>query len=109
MPFYPRGELAVGIDLSPGMLARARERARALGLEVELRPMDLLRLNFPDDSFDTVTATFVLLCLPDELQLPALRELARVVRPDGRVLILDYHQASTWPARLWAKAMSGFL
>ena len=33
--------------------------------------MDLLRLDFPDDSFDTVAATFVLLCLPDQLQLPA--------------------------------------
>jgi len=79
MPFYPKGQPAVGIDLSPGMLAQARERARALGIDVELRPMDLLRLDFPDDSFDTVAVTFVLLCLPDELQLPALRELARVV------------------------------
>ena len=52
MPFYPKGQTAVGIDLSPGMLAQARERARALGIDVELRAMDLLRLDFPDDSFD---------------------------------------------------------
>ena len=69
----------------------------------------LLRLDFPDDSFDTVAVTFVLLCLPDELQLPALRELARVVRPNGRVLILDYHQAGTRRAQIWAEVMSGFL
>ena len=109
MPFSPKGQPAVGIDLSPGMLAQARTRARALGIDVELRPMDLLRLDFPDDSFDTVAVTFVLLCLPDELQLPALRELARVVRPNGQVLILDYHQASTRRAQIWAEVMSGFL
>jgi len=109
MPFYPECDPAVGIDLSPGMLAQARERARSLGIDVELRPMNLLRLDFPDHSFDTVAITFVLLCLPDELQLQALRELARVVRPNGRVLILDYHRASTRRARLWAKLLSGFL
>lgn len=109
MPFYPKGQPAVGIDLSPGMLTRARARAEALGIDVELRPMDLLHLDFPDASFDTVAVTFVLLCLPDEAQLPALRELARVVRPDGRVLILDYHRPSTRRAQLWVKAMSGFL
>lgn len=109
MPFYPKGQPAVGIDLSPGMLTQARARAAALGIDVELRPMDLLHLDFPDASFDTVAVTFVLLCLPDEAQLPALRELARVVRPDGRVMILDYHRASTRRAQLWAKALSGFL
>ena len=109
MPFYPKGQPAFGIDLSPGMLAQARARAEALGIDVQLRPMDLLHLDFPDASFDTVAATFVLLCLPDEAQLPALRELARVVRPDGRVLILDYHGPSTRRAQLWVKAMSGFL
>ena len=84
------GPEVVGIDMSRQMLDRARERARELGRPVTLLPMNLLALDFPDASFDTVAVTFVLLCLPDELQAPALRELRRVTRPGGRILLLDY-------------------
>ena len=93
IPFYPEGSKVVGIDMSERMLDRARDRARELGRPMTLRPMNLLSLDFPDASFDTVSCTFVLLCLPDELQEQALRELRRVTRPDGRILILDYRQS----------------
>lgn len=109
MPFYPPGSEVVGIDASPAMLARARTRARRLGLRVELRQMNPLELAFPDGSFDTVAATFVLLCLPDELQLPALRELARVTRPGGRILLLDYHRSSRTAVRWWMRLLSAWL
>jgi phosphatidylethanolamine/phosphatidyl-N-methylethanolamine N-methyltransferase len=109
MPFYPAGARVVGIDASRGMLARARGRARALGREVELRQMNLLRLDLPDASFDTVAVTFVLLCLPDELQLQALRELRRVTRPGGRVLLLDYRGSSRRHVQVWTKALSTWL
>lgn len=91
MPFYPADSEVVGIDSSGGMLTKARARARELRRAVDLHEMNLLSLDFPDASFDTVTATFVLLCLPEELQASALRELRRVLRPAGRILILDYH------------------
>ena len=94
IPFYPEGSKVVGIDMSERMLDRARERARELGRPMTLRPMNLLSLDFPDASFDTVSATFVLLCLPDELQEPALRELRRVTKPGGRVLLLDYRRSA---------------
>lgn len=109
MPFYPEGSEVVGIDASRGMLDRARERARALGRDVELREMNLLRLGFPDASFDTVAVTFVLLCLPDELQRPALEELRRVLKPGGRILILDYHRSSRRHVQVWTKAMARWL
>src|SRR3712207_779089 len=72
MPFYPAGSEVVGVDMSERMLERARQRALELGREVALRPMNLLSLDFPDASFDTVAVTFVLLCLPDELQEPEI-------------------------------------
>jgi ubiquinone/menaquinone biosynthesis C-methylase UbiE len=109
MPFYPPGSVVVGIDASPAMLARAGRRARRLELPVELRRMNLLELAFPDGRFDTVAATFVLLCLPDQLQTPALVELRRVLKPDGRLLILDYHRSSRTAVRWWTRVLSGWL
>src|SRR5215472_14324422 len=90
VPFYPRGSSVVGIDLSPAMLARAeRRRSQARG-PVELRQMDVTHLDFPAASFDAAIATFLFCVLPDEKQVPALRELRRVVRPGGAIRLLEY-------------------
>jgi phosphatidylethanolamine/phosphatidyl-N-methylethanolamine N-methyltransferase len=109
IPFYPEGSNVVGIDMSERMLERARDRARDLGQPMTLRSMNLLSLDFPDASFDTVTVTFVLLCLPDELQEPALRELRRVTKPDGQILVLDYQLSSKPGLRLWMRCLSPWL
>lgn len=109
IPFYPEGSKVVGIDMSERMLDRARERARELGRPMTLRPMNLLSLDFPDGSFDTVSATFVLLCLPDELQKAALRELRRVTRPGGRILILDYRQSPKAGLRLLRQCLAPWM
>jgi ubiquinone/menaquinone biosynthesis C-methylase UbiE len=90
IPFYPAHAEMVGIDLSPAMLARAERRRRSLGAKVELQRMDVTKLAFPDASFDGAVATFLFCVLPDELQAPALRELARVVRPGGEIRLLEY-------------------
>lgn len=90
MPFYPAGAEMVGIDLSPGMLAGAERRRRALGAKVDLRRMDVTKLAFPDASFDASVATFLFCVLPDELQATALRELGRVVKAGGEIRLLEY-------------------
>ncbi len=94
MPFYPKGaskdSKVVGIDLSPAMLARAKRRRDRLGLAVELEEMDVLRPSFPDHSFDALVATFLFCVLPPEQQAPALRELARICKPEGQIRILEY-------------------
>jgi phosphatidylethanolamine/phosphatidyl-N-methylethanolamine N-methyltransferase len=95
--------------MSERMLAKARERAWTLGRPVTLLPMNLLTLDFPDASFDTVAVTFVLLCLPDELQAPALRELRRVLKPGGRILLLDYRLSRKSWVRLWMRCLSPWL
>jgi ubiquinone/menaquinone biosynthesis C-methylase UbiE len=58
-PFYPRGTSVVGIDLSPAMLARAERRCTQSAMPVELRQMDVTRLDFPLASFDAAVATFL--------------------------------------------------
>ncbi len=88
MPFYPKGPQYSGIDLTPGMLERARKRARQLGLDLELSLGDVQALDFAEASFDTVVATFVFCSVPDPRL--GLRELGRVVKPDGRILLMEH-------------------
>src|SRR5246127_3984657 len=89
-PFYPSGASVIGIDLSPAMLARAAHRAHLSPAVIELKQMDVTKLDFPEASFDAAVATFLFCVLPDELQLPALRELGRVVKPGGLIRLLEY-------------------
>jgi ubiquinone/menaquinone biosynthesis C-methylase UbiE len=88
--FYPRGATVVGIDISPAMLAQAERRLTEAAAPVELLGMDVTRLDFPDGSFDAAVATFLFCVLPDELQVPGLRELGRVVKPGGTIRLLEY-------------------
>lgn len=85
---YPPGVELTGLDISPRMLQRARRRAERLGRQVELVQGDAEHLDFPDDSFDTVTATCVFCSVADPVR--GLRELRRVVRPDGQVLLYEH-------------------
>lgn len=87
-PYYPRGAPITGIDLAERMLARARERAHKLGMSLDLRQGDVQSLDFPDNSFDTAVATFVFCSVPDPIC--GLRELNRVVKPGGKILLLDH-------------------
>jgi ubiquinone/menaquinone biosynthesis C-methylase UbiE len=100
---YPNGIRLTGIDFSPAMLERARDRARQLGRTVDLQEGDAHALPFPDDVFDTVVCTFSLCAIPDEPQ--AIAEMRRVLRPGGRLLLAD-HVASS--AR-WARALQWLL
>jgi ubiquinone/menaquinone biosynthesis C-methylase UbiE len=91
-PFYPPGTEVTGIDLSPAMLARAEGRRAALGTQVELRQMDVTRLDFADASFDAAVSTFLFCVLPNDQQEPGLRELSRVVKPGGAIRLLEYQR-----------------
>jgi ubiquinone/menaquinone biosynthesis C-methylase UbiE len=106
MPFYPPAGEVVGIDISPQMLARARKRRTYLDITAELREMDVMATDFPSQHFDYVIATFLFCVLDDEDQLPALRELMRVCKPDGEIRIIEYTYPRTPLKRflmhLWA-------
>jgi demethylmenaquinone methyltransferase/2-methoxy-6-polyprenyl-1,4-benzoquinol methylase len=93
-PFYPAGSEVVGIDLSRAMLARAERRRPLASAKVELRQMDVTRLRFPDRSFDAAVSTFLFCTLPDELQVAAMRELGRVVKPGCVIRCLEYTRPS---------------
>jgi ubiquinone/menaquinone biosynthesis C-methylase UbiE len=88
LPLYPAEVQLTGIDLSPAMLKIAQDRARNLERSVDLREADAHALPFPDHSFDTVVSTFSLCAIPDHHQ--AIREMTRVLRPGGRLLLADH-------------------
>jgi ubiquinone/menaquinone biosynthesis C-methylase UbiE len=90
IPFYPGQSQVTGIDLSPAMLAQAGKRKARFGSDVELREMDVCKTEFADGSFDAVVSTFLFCVLDDPLQLPALRELARICRHGGEIRLLEY-------------------
>ena len=93
-PFYPRDSKIVGVDISPAMLACAARRLPVAGAEVQLRQMDITRLDFPDRHFDAAIATFLFCVLPEALQVPALKEIGRVVKPGGPIRLLEYTRPS---------------
>ena len=97
LPFYPEEIRLTGIDWSPVMLGVARERAAALGRDADLRPGDAQALDFPDDSFDTVLCALGLCAIPDDRR--AVTEMARVLRPGGRMLLVDHVAARARPLR----------
>jgi ubiquinone/menaquinone biosynthesis C-methylase UbiE len=88
--FYPPTAHVIGVDLSPAMLDRARRRLGGANPNIDLRQMDVTALDFPNGFFDGAVATFLFCVLPDELQVRALKELARVVKPGGTIRLLEY-------------------
>lgn len=88
--FYPPGAVVTGIDTSLAMLERARTRCPTLAASGRLLEMDVAALKFPTGSFDAAVSSFLFCVLPENQQAPALRELARVVRPGGLIRLLEY-------------------
>ena len=85
---------AAGIDASPEMIERARTRATHAGALVDYVVATAEALPFDDDSFDVVVTRLVMHHLPGDVKSQALSEMARVLRPGGRLLIVDMASAA---------------
>lgn len=83
----PHAEV-VGSDFVPEMLEIGREKVRAKGLDIRLEQGDALKLPYPDSSFDVVTCSFGFRNFADYAQ--GFAEMWRVLRPGGRVVILEF-------------------
>lgn len=106
LPHYNRQQVSriTGVDPASELHERARQRALAAGLEVQLVPLMAETLPFADASFDTVLVTYALCTIADPMA--ALREMRRVLKPQGRLLYAE-HGLAPEPAvqrrqRLWS-------
>jgi ubiquinone/menaquinone biosynthesis C-methylase UbiE len=97
LPHYPADVQLTAIEPSPRMLEIGRQRAAELGRKVDLRLGDAQELEFDDLSFDTVIITFGLCTIPDDRA--ALTEAHRVLRPGGRLVLLEHVRSPSTPVR----------
>lgn len=87
-PYYPPQAEITAIDFSEKMLAYARDKASKQGVQIRLKQMDVQKLEFADNTFDTVVASFVFCSVPDPVG--GLTEVERVCKPGGQVLLLEH-------------------
>ena len=104
---YPSNCHVTGIDLSASMLEKARERVARQGLRnVRLIEMDAASLTFDDDSFDIVYAPYLVSVVPDPVQV--VREMRRVCRPGGKIIILNHFRSANPVLSRVERALSPF-
>jgi phosphatidylethanolamine/phosphatidyl-N-methylethanolamine N-methyltransferase len=94
LSLYPSTCGVTGIDLSSKMLEKAEKRIRLKGLaHCRVMEMNAEALAFPDSSFDIVYAPYVISVVPDPVRVA--REMCRVCRPGGRVVILNHFKSTS--------------
>lgn len=99
------GAHVTAIDASGAMIAAARQRASRENADIEFRIAAAQRLPFPPEEFDIVIAVTILCFVEDAA--PAFREMARVLRPDGHLVIGELGKWSSWAAARRIRAWLG--
>ena len=102
--FFPPNMHVIAIDISPKMLERAGRKVLAYPGTIELRKMDVCNLEFPDASFDTVATAFTFCSVPKPVS--GLRELRRVLKPDGQLLMIEHVRSAIGPLGIFMDFMT---
>lgn len=90
----------IGVDASAEMIEQARHKADHAQLALDFQVQTVEHLSFPDQSFDRVFSTLMMHHLPDQLKLQALSEIRRVLKPQGRLMILDFARPISFSSRI---------
>lgn len=106
LAFYDpqRVEVVVGVDPSADMQRLARERAACCPVAVEMIALELGQIQATDASFDDIVCTFTLCTIPDAVA--ALREMRRVLKPEGRLLFCEHGLAPDLPVVRWQRRLT---
>lgn len=102
--YFPSGLTITAVDISPGMLGRARPRATAYKGVLDLRLMDVQALEFPDGTFDTVATACTFCSVPDPVR--GLRELYRCLKPGGQLLMFEHVRSRVGPIAILQDLMT---
>lgn len=86
--FFPPGMEIVSIDISPKMLQQAKVKAEGYKGSIQLREADVHSLDYADATFDSVATVFTFCSVPKPIA--GLRELYRVLKPGGQILMLEH-------------------
>jgi phosphatidylethanolamine/phosphatidyl-N-methylethanolamine N-methyltransferase len=104
---YPSDCIVTGIDLSEPMLEKARDRVARKGIRnVRLLEMDAADLKFADDTFDIVYAPYLISVVPDPVAVA--KEMRRVCRPGGRIIILNHFRSAGRIASTFERLIAPF-
>lgn len=102
--YFPPALAITAIDISPGMIERARPRATVYGGTLTLQVMDVQRLDLPDAAFDTVATSCTFCSVPDPLR--GLRELYRCLKPGGQLLMFEHVRSRIGPIAVLQDVMT---
>lgn len=102
--FFPPGLTITAIDISSGMIERARSRAETYKGSLALQVMDAQALQFADATFDTVVTSCTLCSVPDPLR--GLRELFRCLKSGGQLLMFEHVRSRVGPIALMQDVMT---
>lgn len=101
---FPPGLTVTAIDVSPGMVERARRKAAAYKGSLDVRLMDVQALEFADATFDTVITAGTFCSVPDPLR--GLRELYRCLKPGGQLLMFEHVRSHVGPVAVLQDLMT---
>jgi len=102
--FFPSGQSIIAIDISRKMLERAAQKAAAYQGSLELRQMDVTQLEFPDNTFDTLITVGTFCSVPRPIA--GLRELHRVLKPEGQILMFEHVRSRIGPLGIMLDLMT---
>ncbi len=94
-----------GIDAAPEMIERARRKANKAGMNIDFHTGLVEAIDFPDDTFDVVLSSLMVHHLPDSIKSKAFSEMHRVLRPGGRLFIVDFEPPRSGIVSLFFKVL----
>ncbi len=86
--YYPIDVNVTGIDFSPKMLEKAKEKIPISKAAITLKEMNIEQIDFPDNTFDVVISSCVFCSVPNPIE--GFKEIRRVVKPEGTIIMLEH-------------------